>query len=70
MGIFKDKITQLDNMFLDKIKQAATQLSYKERQSNHDAQILILDKTPTSSKKILQKHNIRQINDETIAKFQ
>jgi hypothetical protein len=24
MGIFKDKITQLDNMFLDKIKQAAT----------------------------------------------
>jgi hypothetical protein len=42
----------------------------QNRLSDHDAQFLILDRTPISSQTALYKHKIRQIKDETLASFQ
>jgi hypothetical protein len=69
--IFKDKVSQLNNIFLDRTKlHCISVYPIQNGLSDHDAQFLILDRTPISSQTALHKHKIRQINDETLASFQ
>jgi hypothetical protein len=69
--IFKDRVSQLDNIFLERTNLHCISVYPKQNGlSDRDAQFLILDRTPISSQTALHKHKIRQINDETLASFQ
>jgi hypothetical protein len=69
--IFKEKVSQLDNIFLDRTElQCISVYPIQNGLSDHEAQFLILDRIPISSQTALHKHKIRQINDETLANFQ
>jgi hypothetical protein len=56
MRIFKDKVSQLDNIFLDRTKlHCISVYPIQNRLSDHDAQFLTLDRIPISSRTALHK---------------
>jgi hypothetical protein len=66
-----DKGTQTDNLFLDSMRLNCYSVYPMEiGLSDHNAQILILNKLKIPLQKINPKIKIRLINPETISKFQ
>jgi hypothetical protein len=66
-----DKETQIDNMFLDSMRLNCYSVYPMENGlSDHNTQILILNKLQIPLRIINPKRKIRLINPETIAKFQ
>jgi hypothetical protein len=69
--IFKDKVTQLDHICLNKGKYNYISVHpVNNGLSDHEVQFLVLDKTLTFTHTMPQKQKIRHINYQTITNFQ